>query len=145
MPETRECEECHRTLPITKFGTMRLRKGEQGERRHRKCRDCVLGSRVSLSGELHHATRRTPTYNSWKAMIRRCTDPNSNGWKYYGGRGITVCDDWLHNFATFLDEMGERPEGMTLDRIDSDGNYEPGNCRWATPKQQAANRRAATR
>ena len=62
-------------------------------------------------------------------------------WANYGGRGIRMCDEWLNSYAAFLAYMGERPEGMTLDRIDVDGNYEPGNVRWATPLEQARNKR----
>jgi hypothetical protein len=82
------------------------------------------------------------TYRTWKAMWTRCINPKQPSWEWYGARGITVCERWK-SYENFLADMGERPEGMTLDRIDPDGNYEPGNCRWATPKEQAANRRAA--
>lgn len=77
---------------------------------------------------------------SFLGMTQRCTNPNSVGWKYYGGRGITVCDRW-RTFDVFLSDMGERPRGMTLDRIDSNGNYEPSNCKWSTPKEQRYNAR----
>ena len=84
------------------------------------------------------ATR--PTYCSWHRMVKRCRDHNNKDYLHYGGRGITVCSRWLH-FPFFLDDMGLRPSGTSLDRINNDGNYEPGNCRWATQKQQVRNRR----
>lgn len=85
-----------------------------------------------------HGMSFTPTYGSWETMIRRCNNKNDGSYPRYGGRGIAVCERWL-KFDNFLFDMGERPEGMTLDRIDSNGHYEPGNCRWATPKQQQRN------
>ena len=84
-----------------------------------------------------HGMSRTPTHNSWRQMKSRCLDPNSNGYKYWGGRGIKVCKRWLE-FENFLQDMGVRPEGTTLDRINNDGNYEPKNCRWATKAEQHA-------
>ena len=77
-------------------------------------------------------------------MIHRCTEPTDIGWRYYGGRGITVCARW-RSFENFLADMGERPEDRTLDRIDPDGNYEPGNCRWATASEQRRNQRRGLR
>ena len=85
--------------------------------------------------------RGTPTHKSWDAMIGRCTRPTNASYKNYGGRGITVCERWRSSFKNFLEDMGERPTGKTIDRIDSDGDYEPGNCRWATAAEQLANRK----
>jgi hypothetical protein len=73
-------------------------------------------------------------------MKKRCFDPNTPGFRYYGGRGITVCDRWRDSFETFLEDMGERPEGMSIDRIENDLGYSPGNCRWATATEQNINR-----
>ena len=87
----------------------------------------------------HAGRKKSPTYLSWRSMKLRCTNPSQPGWARYGGAGITVCARW-QTFDNFLADMGERPEGMTLDRIDSHGNYEPSNCQWATRKTQQQNR-----
>ena len=88
----------------------------------------------------HAAGERTRTYQTWMAMKARCLRANHPWWRCYGGRGITVCERWM-KFENFLADMGLKPVGLTLDRENNDGNYEPGNCRWATQKQQIHNRR----
>lgn len=85
-------------------------------------------------------THRTKTYRTWQSMIARCTNPRLSEWRYYGGRGITVCEHW-RTFENFLADMGEKPPGRSIDRINNDGNYEPGNCRWATKFEQSINTR----
>lgn len=90
-----------------------------------------------------HATpgAHSPTYNVWHGMMQRCFNEKTSGYKYYGGRGIKVCVRW-QTFENFLADMGERPEGLSIDRYpNNDGNYEPGNCRWATAKEQNNNSR----
>ena len=84
----------------------------------------------------------SPTYYSWKNMKARCLYKAKHNFYLYGGRGITYCQRW-HAFENFLQDMGERPSGTTLDRIDNNGNYETINCRWATSKEQGLNRRGA--
>ena len=102
-----------------------------------------MSKRTKKHGQSHgQGSKWQPTrsYRSWKAMRTRCTNPNHKYYYNYGGRGIKICDRW-DSFENFFADMGERPEGMTMDRIDNDGNYEPSNCCWSTPKQQRKNQR----
>lgn len=83
--------------------------------------------------------RKHPMYGAWAQMINRCYNKNNSSYHRYGGAGVTVCPEWQDDFLNFLRDMGERPRGMTLDRIDPRGNYEPANCRWASAKTQRKN------
>lgn len=87
-----------------------------------------------------HGMYGSPTYHTYWGMLARCTKPDSVRWEDYGERGIKVCARWLASFENFLEDMGIRPEGKTLDRICGDGDYEPTNCRWATDEEQANNK-----
>lgn len=106
------------------------------------CNQAQTGER-SLSHGHARGRKGTETYRSWLAMRRRCLNAKSDNWHKYGALGVTVCRAWADSFEAFLADMGERPAGMTLDRYPNpSGNYEPGNCRWATSLEQRHNRRA---
>lgn len=107
----------------------------------------IRAGRISTSWK--HSNKRNSVivyskngaYKSWQHMKDRCYDPAHPSYKYYGGRGIKVCERWLNSFTNFLTDMGDRPGGMTLDRVDNSGNYASNNCRWVSWKTQANNRR----
>lgn len=101
---------------------------------------CLQLDKVTKHG---HSSRShtSSTYLAWQNMKRRCTDPKNKKYIDYGGRGVTVCTRWLSNFEAFLEDMGEKPNQLTLERADNSGNYEPDNCVWATVSEQNTNRR----
>ena len=142
-----------------------------GTRKYRFTLKCTCGNTYTLSGKAlgraiepcemcrpvqardDSSPYRHPLYGSWEATHNRCSNPNDPSYKNYGGRGITVCPQWtgesavpgakksIGGFKQFISDMGPRPEGHSLDRIDNDGNYTPDNCKWSTQKEQASNRR----
>lgn len=121
----------------------------------RSCGCVRRGNNWNRSGNLKHGhsyikTTRgtrgvTALYRTWSSMIQRCTNPNAKNYKWYGARGISVCERWLNSFEAFAADMGERPDGLSIDRIDNDGNYEPGNVKWSTQSEQVRNSRSRKR
>ncbi len=92
-----------------------------------------------MHGNTKHGMFGTPTYTTWGQMIQRCTNPKSKEYPRYGARGIKVCERW-RKFENFLADMGLKPAGLSLERVNNDGDYEPDNCKWATPLEQSRNR-----
>ena len=128
----------------TTVGGDKLRRGET--------RSCGCGARGGQPVHGHAASKtspRSPTYYSWRSMVRRCENPNQLGFKYWGGKGVTVCERWRRGdgkrsgFECFLADIGRRPFGLSLDRIDGAGSYEESNCRWTTRIGQARNQTPA--
>lgn len=89
-----------------------------------------------------HGKAYTSTYQTWINIKDRCLNEKNKAFKYYGGRGISVCESWLQSFENFLKDMGDKPEGLTIERLDVNGNYEPSNCKWATWDEQRKNKRS---
>jgi hypothetical protein len=122
MPNGKGCRECNRLKSAKDYA-------EHTEERKTQMR------------ERSRTHKRSSEYRTWAGMIQRCTNPNVKCWEDYGGRGICVCTRWRDSFAAFLEDLGLRPKGKSLDRINNSGHYVPSNVRWATRKQQQNNRR----
>lgn len=143
-----------RELAGVVFGrlTVVARDGSIGQQSAWRCK-CECGQEIRTKGfyltngdtkscgcaKIKHHMLDTPTYKSWRAMLTRCENENHVAFHRYGGRGIAVCPEW-HDFRSFLHDMGQRPAGRTLDRIDNDAGYHAANCKWSTPAEQARNR-----
>jgi hypothetical protein len=121
----RNCEKCGSLFTVEHFSKKRF---------------CNRACSAAMCWNRQHHMSNTPEHNAWCDMRKRCTDTGHHAYHLYGGRGITFCERW-NKFENFYADMGPRPEGLTLDRIRVNENYEPGNCRWATRQVQAQNRR----
>lgn len=124
--------DCGKTIAVP---GKRLRSGDKSS----------CGCRWHLGTVKHGEARKgnlTPEFKTWRGMLTRCLNPNATRFSYYGGRGITVCQEWRESFSAFLESVGRKPSPQhSLDRINNDAGYEPGNCRWATRSEQMKNRR----
>lgn len=132
--ETRTCRVCEATKSLTEFIT-------PANSSHHVCKRCRADKeRVRRANPGFVSPKVSPERMAWKNIKTRCNNPKHNEYHRYGGRGITMCDRWKESFSAFAEDMGPRPSSKhSIDRRDNDGNYEPGNCRWATKREQSLN------
>lgn len=129
-------------------GSIRHLKASVLIRGNTKSCGCQKSSMVATARTIHGQSPRgnqTSEYRIWRGIKSRCFNPKYFAYKWYGARGITMCERWANSFPAFYEDMGPRPKKLSIDRINNDGNYEPGNCRWATSKEQAQNQRKRTK
>ena len=136
MKEKKYCKGCDTTKLIAEFGKDR----EMKDGHYTLCLECT---RAELRESNRRRAKLHPTYGIWEGMKNRCHNVHNDDYKYYGGRGIFVCNEWRYSFSTFEKWANENgyQSGLTIDRKDVNGNYEPSNCRWATMAAQRQNRR----
>lgn len=139
LKNTGEKDKFGRYLYLCKCDCGNLKKTTRTMLLSGQCKSCGCYRKYRPS-RFTHLMSKTREYRIWGSMVKRCTNPKTKCFPYYGGRGITICDRW-RRFENFFEDMGKCPEGYSLDRIDTNGNYEPSNCRWVSLKTQSRNRR----